>query len=249
MGTDDVGLARRHVVGAIRELFEETGVLLAGPDMSTTVEGTSSHEWMRIRVAVADQEKTFTELLAKRGLSLRTDLLKPLVNWRSPDFAHRRFDTRYFAATVPMNQQPTPPGEQGHLGPLGVRHQGHRRTRHHRPGRRGGPGEHRGLTLGQLLVPGSEIMLEKMAAANGCIAYLSYKRKPHVYQAQPGRGRRQADARSRGRQNSSRRPPARALAVPVRLDALNVSLLQDSETQISRLVRWPSHTWVSSEAG
>ncbi len=40
-----------------------------------------------------------------------------------------------------------------------------------------------GLTLGQLLVPGSEIMLEKMAAANGCIAYLSYKRKPHVYQA------------------------------------------------------------------
>ena len=39
-----------------------------------------------------------------------------------------------------------------------------------------------GLTLGQLLVPGSEIMLEKMAAANGCIAYLSYKRTPHVYQ-------------------------------------------------------------------
>ena len=39
-----------------------------------------------------------------------------------------------------------------------------------------------GLPLGQLLVPGSEIMLEKMAAAQGCIAYLSYKRKPHVYQ-------------------------------------------------------------------
>ncbi|HAP89977.1 MAG TPA: NUDIX hydrolase, partial [Arthrobacter bacterium] len=46
MGTADVGLARRHVVGAIRELFEETGVLLAGPDMSTTVEATSTHEWM-----------------------------------------------------------------------------------------------------------------------------------------------------------------------------------------------------------
>jgi hypothetical protein len=39
-----------------------------------------------------------------------------------------------------------------------------------------------GRTLGELLVPGSEIMLEKMAAANGCIAYLSYKRKAHVYQ-------------------------------------------------------------------
>ena len=52
-------------------------------------------------MAVAEQEKTFTEVLAKRGLSLRTDLLKPLVNWLSPDFAHRRFNTRYFAATVP----------------------------------------------------------------------------------------------------------------------------------------------------
>jgi hypothetical protein len=41
-----------------------------------------------------------------------------------------------------------------------------------------------GRTLGQLLVPGAEIMLEKMAAANGCIAYLSYKRKSHVYQPQ-----------------------------------------------------------------
>jgi hypothetical protein len=39
-----------------------------------------------------------------------------------------------------------------------------------------------GRTLGELLVPGSEIMLEKMAKANGCIAYLSYKRKAHVYQ-------------------------------------------------------------------
>jgi hypothetical protein len=39
-----------------------------------------------------------------------------------------------------------------------------------------------GLTLGQLMVPGTEIMLEKMAKANGCIAYLSYKRTPHVYQ-------------------------------------------------------------------
>ena len=38
---------------------------------------------------------------------MRTDLLKPLVNWLSPDFAHRRFNTRYFAATVPVNQQPS----------------------------------------------------------------------------------------------------------------------------------------------
>ena len=68
MGTADVGLARRHVVGAIRELVEETGILLAGPDMSNTVEATSSSEWMRARIAVADQEKRLAQVLGKRGL-------------------------------------------------------------------------------------------------------------------------------------------------------------------------------------
>ena len=182
LGTADVGLARRHVVGAIRELFEETGVLLAGPDPSSTVEGTSTPEWMRAREAVAGQEKSFSEVLAKRGLSVRTDLLKPLVNWLSPDFAHRRFNTRYFAATVPMNQQPSLLASKGVWG----RWVCVRKVIDERDttalGDEVGQENTVGLTLGQLLVPGSEIMLEKMAAANGCIAYLSYKRKAHVYQ-------------------------------------------------------------------
>ncbi len=182
MGTEDVGLARRHVVGAIRELFEETGVLLAGPDVSTTVEGTATSEWMKVREAVASQEKTFTEVLAQRGLSLRTDLLKPLVNWLSPDFAHHRFNTRYFAATVPMNQQPTLLGSKGVWGRwvCATKIIAERDTT--ALGDEVGQENTVGLTLGQLLVPGSEIMLEKMAAATGCIAYLSYKRTPHVYQ-------------------------------------------------------------------
>lgn len=182
LGTDDVGLARRHVVGGIRELFEETGVLLAGPDLSTTVEGTYSSEWMRIREAVASQEKSFTDVLAKRGLKLRTDLLKPLVNWISPDFAHHRFNTRYFAATVPVNQQPTILDSKGVWGrwvnvPKVIAERDATTL-----GDEVGQENTVGLTLGQLLVPGVEIMLEKMAAANGCIAYLSYKRTPHVYQ-------------------------------------------------------------------
>ncbi|MDN4644586.1 NUDIX hydrolase [Arthrobacter sp. PsM3] len=182
MGTADVGLARRHVVGAIRELFEETGILLAGTDLSTTVEATSKAEWMRARVAVADQEKTFTEVLAKRGLSVRTDLLKPLVNWLSPDFAHRRFNTRYFAATVPMNQQPSLLASKGIWGRWVCVRKAIEERNTAALGDEVGQENTVGRTLGQLLVPGSEIMLEKMAAANGCIAYLSYKRKAHVYQ-------------------------------------------------------------------
>ncbi|MCU1547283.1 MAG: hydrolase [Arthrobacter sp.] len=182
MGTADVGLARRHVVGAIRELFEETGILLAGPDLSTTVEGTSTAEWMRAREAVANQDKSFTEVLAKRGLSVRTDLLKPLVNWLSPDFTHRRFNTRYFAATAPVNQQPSLLASKGVWGRWVCARQVINERETAALGNEVGQENTVGRPLGQLLVPGSEIMLEKMAAANGCIAYLSYKRKAHVYQ-------------------------------------------------------------------
>jgi 8-oxo-dGTP pyrophosphatase MutT (NUDIX family) len=182
MGTDDVGLARRHVIGAVRELFEETGVLLAGPDLSSTVEATSTADWMRAREAVASQEWSFSEILAKRGLSIRTDLLKPLVNWLSPDFAHRRFNTRYFAATVPMNQQPSLLESKGVWARwvCATKVVAERDTT--ALGDEVGQPNTVGRTLGQLMVPGSEIMLEKMAKANGCIAYLSYKRTPHVYQ-------------------------------------------------------------------
>jgi 8-oxo-dGTP pyrophosphatase MutT (NUDIX family) len=182
MGTADVGLARRHVVGAIRELFEETGVLLAGPDLSSTVEGTSTAEWMRAREAVANQDKSFTEMLAKRGLAARTDLLKPLVNWLSPDFAHRRFNTRYFAATVPVNQQPSLLASKGVWGRWVCARKAINERETTALGDEAGQENTVGRPLGRLLVPGSEIMLEKMAAANGCIAYLSYKRKAHVYQ-------------------------------------------------------------------
>lgn len=184
MGLDDPVLARRHVVAAIRETFEESGILLAGPDASSLVEDVSGPEWMRAREALAAQETTFADVLSRRGLALRTDLLKPLVHWLSPDFAHRRFDTRYFAAARPINQEPQLLASKGVWGRWVAATEV---VEHHLDTALGdevGQPNTVGLTLEQLVVPGVEIILEKLAAARGCIAYLNHKRRVNQYQPQ-----------------------------------------------------------------
>jgi 8-oxo-dGTP pyrophosphatase MutT (NUDIX family) len=184
LGTEDYALARVHVVAAIRELFEETGVLLAGSDESIVVEGTSTADWVRAREALAGQEIGFAELLAKRGLGLRTDLLRSLVHWVTPDFAHRRFDTRYFAATLPVGQTPTLLPSKGIWGQWVSAATVMAEKDTSSLGDAVGQLDTRGLALPELLVPATEIILAKMAKAKGCIAYLNIKRSNHVYQAE-----------------------------------------------------------------
>ena len=181
LGEISVDLAKRHVVAAIRETFEETGILLAGPDASSLVEGVSGPEWMKAREAIASQDTTFAELLERRGLALRTDLLKPLSHWLSPDFAHRRFDTRYFAAARPVSQQPQLLASKGVWGRWACAADVLAARATSALGDEIGLPNTAGLTLGELSVPAVEIILEKMGAARGCIAYLNHKRPSNEY--------------------------------------------------------------------
>lgn len=120
--------ARAVVGAAARELFEEAGVLLAGPldEIDRTVsDGTltgvvthgsevaggngvvgdvSAEDWEADRAAVAAHELTMTELLQSRGLRLRDDLLFPWARWITPEFEPRRFDTWFFVALLPEGQ-------------------------------------------------------------------------------------------------------------------------------------------------
>jgi 8-oxo-dGTP pyrophosphatase MutT (NUDIX family) len=113
----DPSLARALVVTAARETFEECGVMLAGPPGGGVVAATDGSDWESDRRALVAHELAFGELLNRRSLVLRSDLLFSLSRWVTPEWAPRRYDTRFFAAEVPPGQEPRAFGEEstGHL--------------------------------------------------------------------------------------------------------------------------------------
>lgn len=97
-------LARALVCAAVRETFEESGVLLAGPSAGTVVADTTGDDWEADRGALLDRSLSLAELLARRNLILRSDLLRPWSRWITPAAEPRRFDARFFAAALPAGQ-------------------------------------------------------------------------------------------------------------------------------------------------
>jgi 8-oxo-dGTP pyrophosphatase MutT (NUDIX family) len=98
-------LARALVCAAVRETFEESGVLLAGPTAASLVADTSGADWEADRAALLDRSLSLAQLLARRGLVLRSDLLRPWARWITPVTEARRYDTRFFAAALPPGQR------------------------------------------------------------------------------------------------------------------------------------------------
>jgi 8-oxo-dGTP pyrophosphatase MutT (NUDIX family) len=98
-------LARALVCAAVRETFEESGVLLAGPSPEAVVADTTSDDWEADRLALLDRSLSLAGLLRRRRLVLRADLLRPWSRWITPAVEPRRFDARFFAAALPPGQR------------------------------------------------------------------------------------------------------------------------------------------------
>ena len=103
--TADERLATALVCAAVRETFEESGVVLAGPTADEVVADTTGDDWESDRQALLDRSLSFAELLARRGLLLRADLLRPWSHWITPEAEPRRYDTRFFVAALPPGQR------------------------------------------------------------------------------------------------------------------------------------------------
>lgn len=96
--------ARALVCAAVRETFEESGVLLAGPGPHEVVADTTGDDWEADRVALESREVSLTEFLENRSLVLRTDLLGAWSGWLTPVFEPRRYRTWFFVAHLPEGQ-------------------------------------------------------------------------------------------------------------------------------------------------
>jgi 8-oxo-dGTP pyrophosphatase MutT (NUDIX family) len=98
--------ARAIVSAAVRETFEEVGVLFASADPAGPVV-TPDDAWPADRAALAGHSTTLADVLGRRGLVLRADLLIPWARWITPEAEPRRYDTRFFAAALPAGQLPS----------------------------------------------------------------------------------------------------------------------------------------------
>ncbi|MFI1913411.1 NUDIX hydrolase [Nocardia sp. NPDC020380] len=98
----DAARAQALVCAAVRETFEECGVLLAGPTADSVVSDTSVYAEARGRLE--RRELSFAQFLTRENLVLRADLLRPWDHWITPVVEPRRYDTRFFVAVLPGGQ-------------------------------------------------------------------------------------------------------------------------------------------------
>jgi 8-oxo-dGTP pyrophosphatase MutT (NUDIX family) len=93
-------------IAAIRETFEESGILLARPrgsdrliDAAWAGEIAASQ-----RAALREAKVSFADILIQHDLALALDLLVPYAHWITPEKMPKRFDTWFFLAAAPKDQ-------------------------------------------------------------------------------------------------------------------------------------------------
>ncbi|WP_200803917.1 NUDIX hydrolase [Pseudonocardia thermophila] len=91
----DEALATAFVRAAVRETFEECGVLLGG------TAPVPAHE----REALVTRRRTLDEVLAAAGHVLNVELLHPWARWITPEVSPKRYDTAFFVTAVPPGQE------------------------------------------------------------------------------------------------------------------------------------------------
>lgn len=99
-------------IAAIREAYEEAGVLIARETDGALASGAHALALSDWRAKVENDDRLFLDLIRRAGLRLACDLLHLFSHWVAPPALHRRFDTMFFAARFPDGQQVLEDGEE-----------------------------------------------------------------------------------------------------------------------------------------
>jgi 8-oxo-dGTP pyrophosphatase MutT (NUDIX family) len=91
------------LVAAVRETFEEAGVLLARDPAGVAADGRHDH-LSAARAALNAGEHDFDTLVQAHDLMLATDELLPVSHWVTPPGGPRRYDTWFFLAAAPEGE-------------------------------------------------------------------------------------------------------------------------------------------------
>lgn len=107
LGIGDHGPALAHYVAAVRETFEEAGLLLARPRQP---EGAfpDGPELERVRARLNGGRWTLAQILDQLDLVLRLSDLRYQAHWITPEHEVMRFSARFFVARAPHDQTPSP---------------------------------------------------------------------------------------------------------------------------------------------
>ncbi|HEV2148669.1 MAG TPA: NUDIX domain-containing protein [Longimicrobiaceae bacterium] len=105
LGLADAAEAQGYVAAALREAFEETGILLARPDGAGAPEGPPAGSLEAARAALLDGTAGMRELAAANGVRLAGGELLYVAHWITPEPEPRRYDTRFFVARVPRGAE------------------------------------------------------------------------------------------------------------------------------------------------
>jgi 8-oxo-dGTP pyrophosphatase MutT (NUDIX family) len=108
LGMEDGIRALGLYVAALRETWEEAGVLLARRNGQpvTMAEPDEAHRFSRLREQLNAGELTFLEVLEQEELTLSVDQLGYFSHWVTPGIERRRYDTRFFVTRAPEHQRP-----------------------------------------------------------------------------------------------------------------------------------------------
>jgi len=108
LGLDHGGLA--WLVAAVREVFEEAGVLLARPagggDVIALDDPEVAERYNVARHRIHDGELSLADFCTAEGLLLQVDQIHLVDHWVTPLGERRRFDTRFFVGAAPPAQHP-----------------------------------------------------------------------------------------------------------------------------------------------